>query len=309
MITTFNTMPSPASRRIRYRLPIIAALLLVLFVTAGCGLAIRIGYGQGSPLAFRWLDGYVDFNDAQSLRVRAALDDWFAWHRRTQLPDYADFLARVETAVLVDTTPEQMCAWAVELRARVDVSLERARPVLAEVLPTLTLQQIANIERKYAEANKEYRAEFVQSSPTRRRHAAIEREIERFEKFYGPLDDAQRERVARGVAESPRDAEASYAERLRRQQDALAVLRRLAAAGATRAEADAEIQAYLQRLDRSPREDHRRYAERLSEFNCSFAASLHNATSGEQRREAAKRFKAYENDLRGLAADALAAAS
>ena len=302
MTTTFNTMPSPVSRRLR-RPSIIAALLAVAVVLSGCGMAVKIGYGQGSPLAFRWLDSYVDFNDAQSLRVRTALDDWFGWHRRTQLVDYADLLARAQAELPAAATPERMCSWAREIRTRIDTGFERAAPVLAEVLPTLTVQQISTIEKKYAEKNKEYRDDFLAREPAKRRKAAVEREVERAEMFYGRLDAAQRTFVAQSIAHSPWDGELAYSERLRRQQDALSTIRRLAANRATPAEADAEIRAYVQRLDRSPRENYRRYTESLIEYNCSFAAALHNLTTTEQRRAAARKLKEYEVELRSLAAD------
>jgi hypothetical protein len=304
MITTFNTMPPPVLRRTGFRLPIIAALLAVMFLLSGCGLALKLGYEQGSPIAFRWFDGYVDFNDAQSLRVRGALDEWFAWHRRTQLPDYADLLARAEVEVLANTTPARACGWADEIRRRVDTAFEHAWPTLVDVLATLTPQQIANVEKKYAERNESFRDDYLQRDPRKRREAAVEREVERAERLYGSLDNAQRNDVARSVAASPFDAERSYAERLRRQQDALAIMRRLSAPGATRVDADAGIQAYVQRLDRSPSEDHRRYAVRLGEYNCAFAAALHNTTSDAQRQVARRRFQTYERELRALVAEA-----
>ena len=303
MITTFNTMPPPVLRRARLRLPIIAALLLAA-VLCGCSLALRLGYDQGSPLAFRWLDGYVDFNDAQSLRVRDALDEWFAWHRRTQLSDYADLLARAAIEMAANTTPERTCAWSNEIRSRIDAGFDHARPALVDVVMTLAPQQIANVEKKYAERNESFRDEYLQRDPVKRRQAAVEREIERAEKLYGSLDDAQRRLVARRVADSPFDAEMTYAERLRRQQDALSLLRRLSSPGATRADAETGIAAYVLRLDHSPNDDYRRYVRRLVDYNCAFAAAVHNHTSSEQRRIAAKKLQGYELELRAIAAAA-----
>ena len=69
------------------------ALCVAMAVSAGCS-ALRFGYNQASDLAYWWLDGYVDFNDAQSVLARNAIASWFAWHRGTQLPDYAVLLAR-----------------------------------------------------------------------------------------------------------------------------------------------------------------------------------------------------------------------
>ena len=303
MITTFNTMLLPAPCH-RTRFAIIAAMLAVSVLFSGCGIALRIGYNQGPSLAFRWLDGYVDFDDAQSLRARGALDDWFAWHRRTQLPEYAELLARMQAELPSAATAARMCVWGNELRARFDTAIERAAPSLAEIAPTLSAQQIANIEKRYASRNEEYRDDFLHREPAKRKKAAIKREIERAEDFYGRLDDAQREFVARSVAESPWDGDMAYAERLRRQQDVLTILRRLTANRAAAGDAEAEIRAFVRRFDRSPHEPYRRYAVRLTEFNCGFAAALHNLTTAEQRRLAAKKLKGYEDELRALAGDA-----
>jgi hypothetical protein len=250
-----------------------------------------------------WLDGYAEFDDAQTLRVRAALDEWFAWHRRTQLPDYADLLARARAELPGSATAERMCAWSNDLRARFDTAIEHAVPAMAEIMPTLSAQQIASIEKRYASRNDEYRDDFLHRDPAKRKKAATEREIERAEEFYGRLDDAQRAFVVRAVAESPWDGDMAYAERLRRQQDMLAIVRRLAATRASPAEAEAEIRGYLKRIERSPQEAYRRYLARLVDYNCVYAAALHNLTTAEQRQKAAKKLKGYEEELRALAGE------
>ena len=89
---------------------IISAALAALLL-AGCGSFLRLGYGQGPHLAYWWADGYLDLDGEQSLRLREALDDWFDWHRRTQLPDYAALLARAQREVMQPSSPQAMCAW------------------------------------------------------------------------------------------------------------------------------------------------------------------------------------------------------
>ncbi len=304
MTTTFNTMLRTALLRNRFRSPIIAALSLALCVLfAGCSL-LKIGYDQASPLAFRWLDSYVDFDDAQSLRVRTALGEAMSWHRRTQLPDYVDVLVRAGNEVQAEVAPERMCAWGRELKGRGDALLQYALPTVVEVALTLTPMQIANIEKQQAKTNAEYRDDHLQRDRDKRRRAAVKREVERAEGLYGDLDDSQRSLVARSVAASPYDAELSHAERLARQQDALALIRRWRESGTGRDDALAQAHGWLQRLERSPRENYRLYAERLADYNCAFASTLHNTTSAAQRREAVKKLKGYEGDLRALIADA-----
>ena len=279
------------------------ALCTALVMTGGCS-ALRIGYNQAADLAYWWFDGYVDFNDAQSLKVRDGLAGWFAWHRSTQLPDYAQLLARAQSEVLADSTPARVCEWWATLGTRLDGAFERAVPVGADLILTMGPKQIQNMERRYAKANDEFRGDFLQGDPAKRHKLSIDRAIERSELLYGSLTDAQREQVARTVARSPFDAEVWFSERKRRQQDALQMLRRVSAEGAGRDKAEAALRAYIERWRRSPREEYRRYADALSEFNCSFAASLHNSTSAAQRQTAVQKLKGWEGDARALAAAA-----
>ena len=303
MTTTFNTMLPSALPRARARSPIIAALSLALLLAlAGCSM-LKLGYSQASPLVFRWLDGYVDFDDAQAERVRAALDEAMAWHRRSQLPDYVELLARAQAEAAGDATPERMCAWGRELRARIDPVAQYLAPTIAEIAFTLTPAQIAHIEKRYASNNDEWRDEHWQREPKKRQRAAVQREIERAENFYGKLDGPQRELVARAVAASPFDPELAFAERQQRQQEVVALARRLREGGIGRDDAVAQVRSYLQRLDHSPRDGYRAYAERLAAHNCSFASDLHNATNAAQRRAAALKLKGFEIDLRELIAD------
>ena len=303
MTTTFNTMLPSALPRARARSPIIAALSLALLLAlAGCSM-LKLGYSQASTLVFRWLDGYVDFNEAQAERVRAALDEAMTWHRRSQLPDYVELLVRAQVEAVGDATPERMCAWGRELRARIDPVAQYLAPTIAEVAFTLTPAQIAHIEKRYARSNDDWRDEHWQRDPKKRQRAAVEREIERAENFYGKLDEAQRALVTRAVASSPFDPEVALAERQRRQQEVVVLARRLREGGISRDDAVAQVRSYLQRLDHSPREAYRAYAERVAAHNCSFASELHNAASVAQRRAAALKLKNYEIDLRELIAD------
>ena len=304
MITTFNPMPTPALRRPVVRRSIIAALATALIVALpGCSM-VKLGYEQAGPLAFRWLDRYVDFDGAQSLRVRTALDDALAWHRRTQLPDYLQLLARAEAEVIGEATPERMCAWAAEIKSRVEPVLQYVAPAIADVAVTLSPAQLANIDKRFAETNEEYRDEHLQKNPQRRHKAELKRQISRAEMLYGDLDATQRDLIAHSVAASPYNPEIALAERRERQRDVLALARRLRESNPGRDDAVAQVRAYLHDLDRSPREAYRRYAERLTAHQCALASALHGAASAAQRREAARRLAGYCADVRSLIGDA-----
>ncbi len=281
-----------------FRALIIAALCAAL----GACSALRIGYSQAPDLAYWWLDGYVDFNGDQTPRVREALKQWFAWHRRTQLPDYAAQLARAQAELAADTTPARACEWQGEAIKRARTAWERALPAAAELVPTLTPQQIQHLERRYAKANDEFRDDFLQPDLRKRAERTLKRTIERAETFYGKLTDAQRVRIADTLPRSPFDPEAWFAERQMRQQSTLAMLRQFNGDGAAREPLLAALRSQADQMERSPREPYRRYAEHLNEFNCSFAASLHNSMTPAQRRHAVAKLAGWEGDLRALVA-------
>ena len=279
-------------------------IALGLALLGGCS-ALRIGYSTAPDLVYWWIDGYVDFNGAQTPRAREAIRQWFAWHRRSQLPDYGALLARAQAEVLADTTPAKVCEWQGAVVKRAHVAFDRIAPAAADLVLTFTPEQIKHLEQRYNKANAEFRESYLQADPRKRAQASLDRTVERAEKLYGRLDDSQRARLSEGLVRSPFDPEVWLAERRQRQLDVLQILGKLGAAegqGASREQALAALRGYVERLERSPREPYRRYAERLAEFNCGLGANLHNLTTPVQRRTAAQKLAGWEGDLRAIAA-------
>ena len=282
---------------------IIGLLLALATLLSGCALATRFAYGQGPDLAYWWLDAYADFNDLQTPRLRDELTEWFRWHRATQLTDYAQFLVRAQAQAVESITPAQVCRLYDDAMTRVDPMLDRALPAAVETVQSLTLQQVAHMERKYAKVNAEFRDDYLQKDPGDRLKASVKRAVERAEMLYGSLDDAQHERLAVGVAVSPFDPQLWLNERMLRQQEALKTLRRLIAERASADQTLAAMRMLVQHVQYSPREVYLNYQQRLYDYNCTLAAQLHNSTSREQRATAVKKLKSWEEDARSLAAD------
>ncbi|MBN8509778.1 MAG: hypothetical protein J0L57_14350 [Burkholderiales bacterium] len=283
---------------------IIGCALGAAAVLSGCS-AVRIGYDQAPTLVWWWLDGYLDFDTPQAPAVKDALAQWFAWHRATQLPDYAELLAAAQVQVLQPATPAQVCRWNDELRARAETALTHAVPPAAELLPRIGPAQLEHLEQRYRRSNREFEQDFLQADPDERRAAAVERTIDRAEMLYGRLDARQRQLVAAGVEASPFDPAAWLAERREVQAQVLQTLARLTAGGPARADRDSNVaglKALAQRLLRAPPGPYRDYQRRLTEYNCAFIARLHNSTMPAQRLAARDRLRGWEEDLRILAA-------
>lgn len=277
---------------------IIGAALLVALL-AGCG-ALRLVYKQADELMYWWADGYADFTDAQAPRVRAAIGDWLAWHRRTQLPLYATRLQQLQPQLAADTTPATLCALQDDLRHWFDTAFAQGLPPLAALAPTLEPAQLQSMEKRFGKANREFRRDFVQPDAEGRREAQLKRTLERAERLYGRFDRSQRERIAQWVAQSPFDPERSLQRRQAHQQDVLHTLRGLA--GAPAAQAQPALQALARRIAHPEQPEEQHYQQALDAHNCRLAADIHNLATPEQRRTARERLHGWEVDLRTLSA-------
>ena len=284
----------------------LALLALAGLALTACGL-VRMAYETAPNLTYWWIDGYVDVNGEQTPKLREGIDRWFAWHRRTQLPAYATLLARAQREVVEPIAPAAMCAWAAEAEKQLDTALEAAVPAAAELMLTLTPEQLQHMERRFAKGNDEMRADFMQADPAERKAKALKRTVERFEILYGRLDDAQRERLAGLLATSRFDAERWLAERRLRQRDMLQILTTVSAVGragghraAALLQAQAAARVLVERTARSPRAEYRSYQQRLVQDNCALSAAMHNAMSPTQRQAARAKLKGWEDDLRSL---------
>ncbi|MDP1647660.1 MAG: DUF6279 family lipoprotein [Rubrivivax sp.] len=271
------------------------------FALMGCS-AVRLGYNNGSLLAWWWLDGYVDFSREQSPLARQGIERWFEWHRATQLADYAALLADALAHMPEPATPAQACRWQARVRDALDPALDRAVELAAGLVPGLGEAQLRHLEQRYAKGNDEMRSDFLQPDPAVRGRESVKRTVERAERLYGRLEEAQRGVIEAGVAASPFDPEMWLAERQRRQRDTVQMLRRLLAERADRDQRLAAMRMLALRTERSPDPDYRAYQLKLAEYNCAFAARIHNATTPAQRQQARDTLKGWEDDLRALIA-------
>ena len=174
-------------------------MLLCLTALAGCS-SIRLAYGNAPQLLWWWIDGYVDFSSEQSPSVKQALDKLHEWHRSTQLPELVALLASAQAPLAEVTTAAQACRWQTQVRESLEPTLQRALQLAAEQLPGLGEAQFRHMEQRYAKGNTEMKRDFLQADPEERLDAAVKRTMERVERVYGRVGDAQKRVVRDGVA-------------------------------------------------------------------------------------------------------------
>lgn len=280
---------------------IIARTLVVLAAVAvlSACTAARLAYNQAPTLSYWWLDSHFDFDDGQSLQVRDDIGAFFAWHRRDELPTYANLLREWQGMAQRDITADEACSQFETIRARLAVAGDRVIDPFARLAPQLTPAQLEHLQRRQARSNDEFERDFLRGTPEQRLQRRLDNTVSRSERFYGTLNDDQRQLLRRWLAQSPWEPQRTQAERQRRQADLLQTLRR---AQAEPAQAPAALRAHLARLMRSPTPGYQAHSDAGVRHGCAQFAALHNSTTPAQRENAVRELQSYERDLQTLSA-------
>ena len=267
----------------------------------GCS-AVKLGYNNAPSLIYWWLDGYLDFNETQSLQVREGLTMLHAWHRSQALPAYAETLQKMQRLVPGKPSPEQICAVATEVRGYMQQLGARAAETLSVLTPTLRPEQFKYLAQQFEKKNKKWRDEWLDLTPDELADHRLKLAVDRAQNLYGRLQESQRAVLRQGIASSPFDASISYKEIQRRQQDILRTLAEHSNSADRPAHVKAELLALIERSLNSPDAAYRQQQERLISEGCEMMAKLHNSITPAQRSKAMEVLKDYEADARILAA-------
>jgi hypothetical protein len=276
----------------------VLALLAAAALLAACGSAnllysnVAFAYSNATPMIAWAVDDYVDMSDAQKAWVRERLGQVLAWHRQRELPEYRRFLDGVERNLEGGFTEAEVRDAHRDVREHYHRLVEQVLPHAAEFLLQLDAEQLAQLERKFAESNHKVAKEAGRDAEERRAKG-IRRTIEHLEAWVGRLDPAQRELAAAHLRGLPDLSAERMADRRYRQAQALALIRakpeRAALAGGLR-RLLVETEAW-----RPPA-----YQEKLRErdaANFRMVSALSATLSPEQRAQLVKRLRGFMADI------------
>ena len=273
--------------------------MFLALTLVGCS-ANRLAFNNAPTLIFYWLDAYFDFDGPQSVEFKASLKEMQAWHRKEELPQWAELLKNLQPVASQEVSAAQVCSLWGFLQQRLQVPTNHLAPALAQVALSLKPAQIEHIAAEFKKRNKSWREEWLELSPADRLARRSQQIEERSERFYGKLDDAQREKIRVQLATSGYDPEMLQKEMLRRQQDSLQTLNHARGGTLAPAEVEAELVALFARAIASPDTASRQYNESITQSACAAVAAVHNSSSAEQKAKLKRTLQDYEDDVRAL---------
>jgi hypothetical protein len=283
------------TRRVRF-----AALALLAVAIAACS-TIRFGYNNADTLVVHSLSRYVSLTSEQEQVVKQRTANVLAWHRATQLNDYAALVQRARVSIDGDITPEEVFGFNEGVNARLATLGDRVAPDAAALALTLTAAQIDQIERKLGDDNVKARKESAQEL----KQAVDERAkkyADRAEFWLGRLTPQQVQIVKTSLANRPVDSLYWLEARERRTKDLVALLRRIRAERPPEETAARWFRAYFAELARPAHAQQRARAEAFRHDNAQLVAQLLNSASPEQHAHLDKRLSGFAAEFVQLAA-------
>jgi hypothetical protein len=277
------------------------SLFLAACLLAGCS-ALRLGYANGNTFAYWWLDSYVDFTDDQKPWVKQRIESLFSWHRKTQLNDYAQFLAQLQPRLNGGVTAEEVLTDYAEIRKRAMLVLDKAMPDLADLALSLQPQQLAHLERKFASNNEDYRKDYLRGSPDERQRFRFKKVMKQAEYWFGDFSTQQEAQIRAASDGRPLGNELWAAERVRRQQELLRILRKIREERPPREAVIAMLHDYAERsFETFTYEEHKVFFDASRAGMAQMVAAIVNTATPAQREYAVKRVQKWIEDCHALA--------
>lgn len=303
-----SPQPRPtAGRALQCLLLAVAAVAL-----AACSAGMRLGYNNADTLLLFSAGRYVSLTSEQEALVRERTSALLAWHRTTQLRDYAQLVDDARRKLAGPVTPQDVLAFNDAVNARLARVGERAAPDLAQLALTLTPEQVGQLQRKFSEdAAKEQRdGERAAARPVAARTDArdpraeerLSKLLERTADWFGSVTPEQRALLQAAAARSVDDQAGWSAERARRQQALLRLLKRIRAERPDEATATAWTRAYLAQLSAPADAERRAQVQAMRAANAELLAGLINIATPEQRAVLSRKLAGFAEDFSALAA-------
>ena len=284
-------------------------MFAAVFVLAACS-SLRLGYNNADTLLMYAADSYLDLDSEQDAFARERVRALLAWHRRTQLREYARLLESVQQRL--DSTAAQPLTAAEVLaiqRQGADHMLtvgRQAAPDLVRLARMLKPEQIDYLSTKLAKDTDKLRRErrvAVSTAASVASEARIKANLDRARTWLGRVTPEQEQLIREAALATPA-AERRWIDNRERRQLALVALAEQVRQPSLSVDAAAALMnRHFAELAEPADPAERTAALAGREASARLMAQLLNAAAPDQKAHLMKKLRGYSTDLMLLASE------
>jgi len=288
------------SLSLRLRMVFVMTLVVVL---AACS-SIKLSYNHGDTLLYWWLDAYVDLDSGQKEWVEADIDKLFKWHRETQLQDYVQVLSNGQRQLKGTVTQADLLADYDDIKRRSLTVVMKAAPDLADLARSLQPEQIAQLQKKFASNNDDYRKKFLSGSTEKRQAYRYKKSMEQFELWFGNFSSEQESVIRKASDARPLDNQIWLDERMRRQNNVLKLVQTVQRDKLSKEATVTLVQGLIKDSIEPPaNSEHKAFFDATTTSTLQLVLTVINIATPAQKAHADQRMQGWINDFKTLAAD------
>jgi hypothetical protein len=282
-------------------------LFLCASLLVGCSM-LRLGYSNGETVAYWWLNGYVDFEADQKPWVTKRIANLLAWHRATQLNEYAKILTHAQNQLQHNVTPTDVLNEYAVLTRSARVLVDKALPELTDLALALQPHQIAHLEKKFASNNDVYRKEYLRGDLEQRQFARYKKVMKQAEYWFGNFSREQEAQIRAASDARVLNNELALEMRMRRQHELIALLKKVQNEKLGREATMALLKNFADGVQFGAKE-HKAFSEASNEGSARLVSVIANIATPAQKAHASKNLQGWIDDCHGMARKANAAGS
>jgi hypothetical protein len=285
------------------------ATFAAVFVLAACS-SLRLGYNNADTLLMVAADSYLDLDNEQDAFARERVRALLAWHRRTQLREYARLLENLQQRL--DTTATQPLTAAEVLAIQrqgtehmLTVGREAA-PDLVRLARMLKAEQLDHLGSKLAKDTDKLRRErrvAVSSVGSVASEARIKANLDRTRTWLGRVTPEQEQLIREAALATPAAERRWIEARERRQRALMSLLQQVRQPSLSVDAAAALMNRHFAELAEPADAAERAAAMAGREGSARMLAHVLNAATPEQKAHLMKKLRGYSTDLTLLAAE------
>jgi hypothetical protein len=198
--------------------------ILALFICISCS-TTKVAYNFANVWVVNWFESYFNFRESQRVELEKKLDQFFDWHRKSELPKIVLFLEDFKVRYNDGFDKEDINWVKTELNLFWQRILINAEKDIASFLLTVDDSQIFDINKKFHEKEDDTLTKQSKMSLVELNQDILERTYKALENWLGNLEPSQKEKIEIWTQPDPYWVAVKLRNRKKFQSDLIELLR------------------------------------------------------------------------------------
>jgi hypothetical protein len=168
--------------------------ILTLFICISCS-TTKVAYNFANVWVVNWLESYFNFRELQRVELDKKLDQFFDWHRKSELPKIVLFLEDFKVRHKDGFDKDDIKWVKSELNLFWQRILINAEKDIVSFLLTIDNSQILDMNKKFHKQEDDRLTKQSKMELVELRQDILERTYKTLEKWLGGLEPSQKEKI------------------------------------------------------------------------------------------------------------------